>query len=83
MSDNIKIFQLASYVKPLPVENRQRNWVLNGTKNSFYQYLIDMNDDSSTLSSVHKSYADYIYGGGLTYTNGQSGLNDWVKLKKY
>ena len=82
MSDNIKIFQLASYVKPLPVENRQRNWVLNGTKNSFYQYLIDMNDDSSTLSSVHKSYSDYIYGGGLTYTNGQSGLNDWVKLKK-
>ena len=81
MSDNIKIFQLASYVKPEPIENRNKNWVLNGQKNSFYQYIIDMNDDSSTNGSVNKSYSDYIFGKGLTYTNGVQGLPDWVKLK--
>lgn len=81
MSDNIKIFQLASYVKPQPVENKQKNWVLNGAKNSFYQYVCDMNDDSSTNGSINKTYSDYIYGKGLKYTNGAQGLNDWVKLK--
>ena len=76
MSDNIKIFQLSSYVKPEPVENKQKNWVLNGHKNSFYQYICDMNDDSTTNGSLNKSYSDLIYGKGLRHTNGPKGLDD-------
>ena len=79
--NDIRLFQLASMVKPEPVENKQKNWVLYGVKNSFYQYIIDMNDDSSTNGSVNKSYADYIFGKGLTATNASTNVQDWARLK--
>ena len=81
MSKNIRLLQLASNVRPEPVENKMRNWVLNGKNNDFYQYIIDMNDDSSTNGSVNKSYTDFIYGKGLRVKNAASHMEDVLKVK--
>jgi hypothetical protein len=80
MSD-IRLLQLASYIKPEPVENKGRNWVLNGPKNEFYQYIIDMNSDSSTNGSLNKTYADLIYGKGLRAKNARTNIEGWAKFK--
>ena len=72
---------LSNYVRPKVVENKSRNWVLNGRNNSFYQYLIDRHNGSPTNSSINNSYIDLIYGRGLTFTNGNAGVNDWAKLQ--
>ena len=81
MSKNIRVLQLASKVRPIPVENKSKDWVLNGARNEFYQYIIDMNDDSSTNGSVNKSYTDFIYGKGLRVKNGSQNMEALLKVK--
>ena len=80
---DIKLITLASYVKPQIVENKNKNWVLNGPKNSFYQYIIDRNNGSATNSSINSTYISLIYGRGLDFKDGLQGVNDWALLQKY
>ena len=77
----ITAITLSNYVRPKIVENRSQNWVLNGRKNEFYQYIIDRHNGSPTNSSINNSYIDLIYGRGLAFTNGISGTLDWAKLQ--
>jgi len=72
---------LSNYVRPEVVENKFKDWVLNGKNNEFYQYIIDRHNGSPTNSSINNSYIDLIYGRGLDFTNGQAGVNDWAKLQ--
>jgi hypothetical protein len=80
-NDNIHLFNFSNYVRPKLVVNKQNDWVLNGRKNEFYQYIIDRNNGSSTLSSLNNSFTDLIYGQGLYAKNAKSNINDWTKLK--
>lgn len=65
MSD-IRLIQLSNYQRPPLVEVKSKNWVLNGPKNSFYQYIIDRNNGSVTNSAINKAYTDLIIGRGLS-----------------
>lgn len=78
---DIKLISLSNYVRPAVVENKGKNWVLNGKNNSFYDYIIDRHNGSPTNSSINNSYIDLIYGRGLGFTNGLQGTNDWLKLQ--
>ena len=69
VTSDMRLIQLASYVRPKVVEDRYKNWVLNGFKNQFYQDIIDANDGSPTLSAVNRSYQSMIYGKGLSCKN--------------
>ena len=79
MSD-IRLFQFSNYVRPKLKVNKARNWVLNGDKNKFYQYIIDRNNGSPTNASINNSYSDLIYGKGLAAKNASINLKDWTKL---
>tara|TARA_R110000796_G_scaffold70457_1_gene160264 strand:- start:5760 stop:7439 length:1680 start_codon:yes stop_codon:yes gene_type:complete len=78
---DITSITLSNYVRPAIVENKSRNWVLNGRNNEFYQYIIDRHNGSPTNSSINSSYIDLIYGRGLSYSNGVRGTNDWARLQ--
>jgi len=78
---DIKLITLSNYVRPDVVENKSRNWVLNGRNNEFYDYIIDRHNGSPTNSSINNSYIDLIYGRGLGFKNGINGTNDWAKLQ--
>ena len=72
MSNNnsdIRLIQLNSYVRPTLVENKYKDWVLNGKNNSFYQYVIDRFNGSPTNSAIINTYVDLIYGRGLAGDN--------------
>ena len=79
MSD-IKLIQLNNYIRPAIVENKAKEWVLNGKGNSFYQYIIDRKNGSPTNSSVLNSYDVLTYGKGLGFRNNKN-TEDWIKLK--
>jgi hypothetical protein len=69
VTSDMRLIQLASYVRPKVIENTFKNWVLNGFKNQFYQDIIDANDGSPTLSAINRSYQSMIYGKGLSCKN--------------
>lgn len=75
------LINLSNYVRPDLVENKSRNWVLNGNNMEFYQYIIDRNNGSPTNGSINKSYADLIYGRGIAAYNASTSPSDWAKFK--
>lgn len=63
--NNISLIRLSNYVKP-PIEERQGiDWVLNGKKNSFFQYVIDRYNGSPTNKAIIDTYNKLIYGKGI------------------
>lgn len=77
----IKLINLASYVRPKLDEDKSNDWVLNGRNNEYYQYIIDRNNGSATNSSINQSYATLIYGKGLSTDSGSHVAEDWAKLQ--
>ena len=63
--NRLEIIQLNSYVTPEIVEKNNKEWVLYGENNSFYQDIIDSYDGSPTNSAIIDSYSTFIYGMGL------------------
>jgi len=78
--NDIRLIALNSYVRPDVIETKSREWVLNGKKNGFYQYIIDRYNGSPTNAAINNSYIDLIYGRGLMNKN--SNVVDWLKFKK-
>jgi hypothetical protein len=62
----LEVIQLGNYQRPEIKESASKEWVLNGDKNSFYQYIIDAYNGSPTNSAIIDSYSQFIYGKGLT-----------------
>ena len=78
----IRLVTLSNYVKPKPIVNKSKGYVTNGKNNSFYQYIIDCNNGSTTNSSVNSSYIDLIYGKGIGAKNALTNTEDWLKFKQ-
>lgn len=62
---NLDIIQLSNYVRPEVKEVSNKEYVMNGDKNSFYTYIIDRYNGSPTNRAIVDSYAKFIYGKGL------------------
>jgi len=77
---SIKIVSLNQYIRPKLVENKSKNWVLNGKNNEFYQYIIDRYNGSPTNSAVLNSYIDLMLGNGLASKN--NNISSWIKVKQ-
>lgn len=63
---SIKILSLSNYVKPVIEESYSEDWVLNGKQNSYFRYVIDRYNGSSTNSAIINSFVERILGKGLT-----------------
>lgn len=62
----LDVIQLSNYVRPEVKEVSNKNYVMNGTKNEFYTYIIERYNGSPTNRAIIDSYAKFIYGKGLT-----------------
>jgi len=62
---SVKMLHLSKYVRPVIKEDSSKSWVMNGPKNSFYQYLLDRYNGSPTNRAIIDSYTKFIYGKGL------------------
>lgn len=77
---NIAVFQMSNYVKPAVEELRNKDWVLNGPKNSFFQYVINRYNGSPTNSALIDAYIDRIYGKGLSLINANINAPDLAQI---
>jgi hypothetical protein len=80
MSD-IKLITLTSYSRPPLMEDKSRDWVMNGRNNDYYNYIVDRNNGSPTNSSINQSYSTLIYGKGLRTSSGSLGAEHWGRLQ--
>jgi len=80
MSD-IKLITLTNYVRPPLMEDKSRDWVMNGKLNQYYNYIIDRNNGSPTNASINESYTTLIYGKGLRTSSGALGAESWGRLQ--
>lgn len=77
---SFKLIPLNSYIRPKLIENKSKNWVLNGVNNEFYQYIIDRYNGSPTNSAIIDSYIDLMIGKGIDARN--KNLTQWVEFKR-
>lgn len=63
---DLEVIQLSNYVRPEVKETARNEYVMNGDRNSFYQYIIDRYNGSPTNRAIIDSYSQFIYGKGLT-----------------
>lgn len=68
---SLELIQLNNYIRPEVKEVNNKEYVMNGEKNSFYQYIIDRYNGSPTNRTIIDSYSKFIYGKGL-YSKEQS-----------
>jgi len=80
MSD-IKLITLTNYVRPPLMEDKSRDWVMNGRLNQYYSYIVDRNNGSPTNASINESYTTLIYGKGLRTSSGALGAEGWGRLQ--
>ena len=77
----IKLITLTNYVRPPLMEDKSRDWVMNGKLNQYYNYIIDRNNGSPTNASINESYTTLIYGKGLRTSSGALGAESWGRLQ--
>ena len=77
----IKLITLTNYVRPPLMEDKSRDWVMNGKLNQYYSYIIDRNNGSPTNASINESYTTLIYGKGLRTSSGSLGAEGWGRLQ--
>jgi len=72
--------QLSNYIRPEIKEVQGKKWVLNGNNNEFYKTIIDAYNGSTTNSAIIDSYAQFIYGKGLTSNEKLTKAKEWSAL---
>lgn len=73
--DSLAIINLSNYVKPEIKEISGKKWVLNGKHNSFFQYIIDRYNGSSTNKVIIDTFVQLYYGQGIAL-NGEKEVYD-------
>lgn len=72
--------QLSNYIRPEIKEIQGKKWVLNGRNNEFYKTIIDAYNGSTTNSAIIDSYAQFIYGKGITSNEKLTKPKEWSAL---
>jgi hypothetical protein len=76
----IKIVQLNSYTSPeIKVEKRE-NYVTYGSKNNYFQYLIDRYTGSPTNNAVVNGVSQMVFGKGLDATDSNKKPNEYAQM---
>ena len=66
---NLSVVNLNSYTKPVTKEVKGADWVKYGADNEFFEYLIEIYNDSTTNNAIINGMINQIYGKGLIVTN--------------
>ena len=59
------VTKLAAYTAPEVVELKNKDWVQYGVDNDYFNYIIDVNNNSTTCRAITIGISNMIYGKGL------------------
>ena len=78
---NFRIVNLASYDAPLVKEEYNKDWVIYGENNNYFQSLIDKYLGSPTNSRCINGIVDMVFGRGLESTDRMDRPKDYLLMK--
>ena len=59
------VTNLAAYTAPEVVEVKNKDWILYGSDNNYFNHIIDVNNNSTTCRAITIGISNMIYGKGL------------------
>lgn len=78
---NIRFVELANYITPNVKESDRGGWVNYGDNNDFFEYLIELYNNSPTNNACIRGTARLIYGQGIEAVNKERNIEAYVTLK--
>jgi len=81
MDNNVHILNLATYEKPQVIESTNKEWVIYGERNDYYDWLIGRYKNSTTNNAVINNIAKLIYGRGLHALDASKKPNEYAMMK--
>jgi hypothetical protein len=78
---NISVINLASYTKPEVIEVKNKEWVAYGKDNDYFDYLIDLYNDSTTNNAIINGMNELIYGEGLDAKDKVRKPDEYAQMK--
>jgi hypothetical protein len=78
---NFRVVNLASYDAPLVKEEYNKDWVIYGQNNNYFQSLIDKYLGSPTNSRCINGIVDMVFGRGLESTDRMDRPKDYLLMK--
>lgn len=79
-NENVVSVSLSSYTSPEITEVRNGEWVEYGEDNNYFDYLIKRITRSTTNNAIITGVTNLIYGKGLSATNSETKVAEWVKV---
>ena len=80
MSD-LRVINLSTYTSPEIKEVRNKDYILYGEDNMYFQYLIDRYNGSPTNNAIVNGISEMIFGKGLDATDSNRKPNEYAQMK--
>ena len=80
MSKDLFITQLAAYTAPQILETKNKDWVQYGLDNNYFNYLIELYENSTTNNSIINGVTNMIYGRGLSALDASSKPEEYAQM---
>lgn len=80
MSNNLHFVELGKYSAPEIVENRRDEWVEYGKDNDYFNFLIDLYNNSTTHHAIVNAIVKLVYGKGIDATDSKKKPNDYAQM---
>lgn len=79
--NHIRVLHLDDYVSPTATENKDKGWVEYGDANDFFDYLVELYNNSPTNSACIRGTSNLIYGQGLEAVGADKKVEGYVNLR--
>jgi len=74
------VTKLAAYTAPEVVELKNKDWVQYGVDNNYFNYIIDVNNNSTTCRAISIGISNMIYGKGLAAHDGDKRPEQYAQM---
>ena len=77
----IEVVSLSKYTTPVVEEVKNKEWIMYGEDNNYFQWLIDRSTKSTTNGGIINSMVRMIYGKGLDATDSNRKPEQYAQMK--
>tara|TARA_R110000868_G_scaffold120421_5_gene319564 strand:- start:135 stop:1859 length:1725 start_codon:yes stop_codon:yes gene_type:complete len=80
MSNNLHFVELGKYSAPTIVESSREEWIDYGDNNGYYDFLINLYNNSTTHHAIINAIVKLVYGKGLDATDSRLKPNEYAQM---
>ena len=74
------VTKLAAYTAPEIVEIKNKDWIQYGINNNYFNYIIDVNNNSTTCRAITIGISNMIYGKGIAAHDGDKRPEQYAQM---